>query len=77
MQITLPDLGMSEQEIKLELALGLYQQGKVGLAKAASIAEMTRLEFQRLLASRGIHIHYTEEMLDEDIQNLRSLGQLP
>ena len=63
MQITLPDLGLSEQEIKQELALSLYQQHKLSLAKAASLVGMTRIEFQHLMASRGIHIHYTEEML--------------
>ena len=77
MQITLPDLGMSEQEIKQELALSLYQQHKVSLAKAASIAGMTRIEFQHLMASRNICVHYTEEMLEEDIQTLRKLGRLP
>ena len=77
MQITLPDLGMSEQEIKQELALSLYQQHKVSLAKAASIAGMTRIEFQHLMASRDICIHYTEEMLEEDIQTLPKLGRLP
>lgn len=77
MEITLPDLGMTEQEIKQELALSLYQQHKVSLAKAASIAGLTRIEFQHLLASRGIYIHYTEEMLEEDIRNLRALGELP
>ena len=75
--ITLPDLGLSEQEIKQELALSLYQQHRMSLAKAAALAEMTRIEFQQLMASRGISIHYTEEMLDEDMRNLRALGQFP
>ena len=77
MQITLPHLGLSEQEIKQERALSLYQQEKVSLAKAASLVGMTRIDFQQLMASRHIHIHYTEEMLEEDIRNLRKLGQLP
>jgi predicted HTH domain antitoxin len=77
MQITLPDLGLSEQEIKQELALSLYQQEKVSLAKAASIAGMTRIQFQQLMASRDICIHYDGDMLDEDIRNLQKLGRLP
>ena len=76
MQITLPDLGLSEQEIKQELALSLYQQHKLSLAKAASLVGMTRIEFQHLIASRGICIHYAEEMLEEDVQTLRKLGRL-
>jgi predicted HTH domain antitoxin len=77
MQITLPDLGLSEQEIKQELALSLYQQEKVSLAKAASIAGMTRIQFQQLMASRDIFMRFDEEDLESDIQTLRKLGQIP
>ena len=75
MQITLPDLGLSEQEIRQELALSLYQQRKVSLAKAASLAEMTRIEFQHLMASRDIYMH--GDVVEYDYQTLRQLGQIP
>ena len=77
MQIELPDLGLSEQEIKQELALSLYQQEKVSLARAAALAGMTRIEFQQLLASRELPIHYDADMVSEDIHNLQKLGRLP
>ena len=77
MHIEFPDLGLSEQEVKQELALSLYQQEKVSLAQAASLAGMTRIAFQQLLASRDIAIHYDTGMLDEDIRNLQKLGRLP
>ena len=76
MQITLPDLGLSEQEIRQELALSLYQQRKVSLAKAASLAEMIRIEFQHLMASRDIYMH-GDDIVEYDYQTLRQLGQIP
>ena len=77
MQNTLPGLGLSEQEIKQELALSLYQQEKVSVAKAASIAEITRIEFQQLMASRDLFMRFDEADLESDIQTLRKLSQLP
>jgi predicted HTH domain antitoxin len=77
MQISLPDdLGLSEREIKEELAIALYQREAVSLAKAAKVAGMTRLEFQRLLASRDIPIQYDVDDLHNDVETLRKLGQL-
>jgi predicted HTH domain antitoxin len=77
MQISLPDdLGLSEREIKEELAIALYQRETVSLAKAAKIAGLTRLDFQRLLADRGLYIHFDSEDYDADIETLRKLGQL-
>jgi hypothetical protein len=57
--ITPPDdIGLTEREIKQELAIALYQCEMVSLAKAATIASMTRLDFQRLIASmRSCYSH--------------------
>ncbi len=77
MQISLPDdLGLSEREIKEELAIALYQRETVSLAKAAKIAGLTRLDFQRLLDWRDISIHYDVDDLNNDVETLRKLGQL-
>ena len=78
MQIDLPDdIGLTAQEVKREIAIVLYQREAVSLAKAATISAMTRLEFQRLLASRDIPIHYDVHDLDADISHLSELGRLP
>ena len=70
MIITLPEIDMPEQEIKQELALSLFQHDRVTLAKAAEIASMTRLDFQRLLAQRNIPVHYTVEDFEDDLRGL-------
>ncbi|MDA1190167.1 MAG: UPF0175 family protein [Candidatus Poribacteria bacterium] len=61
---------MTEQEIKLEIALLLFEKEKLTLGQAADYLEVTRIEFQRELAKRKIPIHYGVEELRRDIEAL-------
>jgi predicted HTH domain antitoxin len=70
MIITLPEIDMSEQEIKQELAISLFQHDRVTLAKAAEIADVSRLDFQRLLAQRAIPVHYSVDDFEDDLRGL-------
>jgi predicted HTH domain antitoxin len=63
-------------ELKVEIAVYLYSQGRLSIGKARELAEMTLWEFRQLLASRRIPTHYDVEDLDEDIATLRGLGRL-
>lgn len=47
---------LSEPEIKLELAILLFQQGKVSSRKAASLAGIDFLKFWEKLSNRGIDL---------------------
>lgn len=67
---------MSTQELKRELALHLFQQGKLSFGKARELAEMRAWEFQQLLGSRGIPVHYDVEDYEEDRATLKALGRL-
>ncbi len=67
---------MTPQELRRELAVYLFQQGKLSFGKAREMAEMTVWSFQQLLGSRGILIHYNIEDYDEDLSSLRELGRL-
>lgn len=67
---------MTPQELRRELAVHLFQQGKLSFGKAREMAEMTVWSFQQLLGSRGILIHYNIEDYDEDLSSLRELGRL-
>ncbi|MBE0411515.1 MAG: UPF0175 family protein [Anaerolineales bacterium] len=57
---------MSPQDMKLELALTLFQQGKISFGKAREMASMTVWAFQQLLGSRGILVHYDLQDYFED-----------
>jgi predicted HTH domain antitoxin len=76
MQIEIPDdLGITEEQARLDFAVGLYSSHTASLARAARLAERSRLEFQRILAERGIPLSYGTDDLDEDIATLSRLGQ--
>lgn len=66
---------MSAEELRRELAVLLFQQDRLTLAQAARLAEVDRLRFQHLLASRGIPIHYDLEDFEQDLDTLRSLDR--
>ncbi|MCA9979582.1 MAG: UPF0175 family protein [Anaerolineales bacterium] len=64
---------MSEGEILLELALLLYQKEKLSLGKASELAQMSRLQFQHLLASRQIPLNYDIAEFEADLATLASI----
>ena len=67
---------MSEVELQQEIALLLFHQDKLTLGQASAFAGMSQLEFQRLLASRRIPVHYDVQEFMDDLDTLRELGQL-
>lgn len=67
---------MTPQELKRELAIYLFQQGKLSFGKAREMAGMTVWSFQQLLGSRGIPVHYDLEEYEEDLASLKELGRL-
>ncbi|MBI5215902.1 MAG: UPF0175 family protein [Ignavibacteriae bacterium] len=64
------NLGLSEQELRIELAISLFQRDKLTLAQASTMAEMPQLFFQRELSKRKIPLHYTIEDLQTDLNNI-------
>jgi len=80
MNVTIPDeiletARMTEEEIRQELAVLLFQKDRLTLAQASRLAGMDRLRFQHLLASRDIPVHYDVEDFEQDLATLRSLGR--
>ncbi len=81
MSVVIPDdilqaAGISEAELKLEIAIMLFQQEKISIGKARRLAGMNLIEFQREIASRGICIHYDVEEFEADLKTLREIGRL-
>jgi predicted HTH domain antitoxin len=81
MTINIPDgvlesARMSESELRQEIAVFLYEKEKVTLAQASRLAEMGRLQFQHLLASRDVFIHFDVDDFEQDLATLRGLGRL-
>jgi predicted HTH domain antitoxin len=77
MQITLelPDnLPLTELDLRTELAIALFQQHRITLGTASQLAQIHQIEFQRLMASRGICVNYDVADLEQDLASLRQEG---
>lgn len=73
MQITidLPDsLHISEADLRIELAIALFQQDRISIGYASKIAKMHVMNFQKVISDRGICIHYDLEEFQEDVRYL-------
>ena len=65
---------MSEAELLQEIAVMLFQKERFTLGQASRLAGMNQLQFQRLLASRQIPLHYDVAELREDVKSLEANG---
>jgi predicted HTH domain antitoxin len=68
--------GLSEEQLLVEVVLLLFQQGKISLGKAAELLKMSQISLQKLMAERGICIHYDVAEFQEDIQHFTGKGWL-
>lgn len=65
---------MTEAELMREVAVMLFQQERITLGRASKMAGMNQIEFQKLLASRNICIHYDVAEYEADLKSLRENG---
>lgn len=65
---------MTDAELRLEIAVMLFQQERFTLGQASRFAAINQLQFQRLLADRHIPLHYDVAELREDMESLKQSG---
>ncbi|HHY94933.1 MAG TPA: UPF0175 family protein [Firmicutes bacterium] len=65
---------MTPDELRRELAIHLFQEGKLSLGKARELVGMSVWVFQQLPGGRGIPVHYGVKEYEEDIATLKELG---
>ena len=66
---------MTEDELRRELALHLFDEEKLSFGKARELAGMSVWDFQQLLGHRGISVHYDVDAYEQDRQTLKRLGR--
>ncbi len=81
MSVVIPDdalhtIHMTVDELLQEIAILLFQKEKLTLGQASRLAKMSQLQFQYLLASRQIPVHYGVSEFEQDLKTLRELGRL-
>jgi predicted HTH domain antitoxin len=65
---------LTPSDLKVEMAVHLYAQGRLSVGKARELADMTLWQFRQLMALRCSPPHYDEAGLDADVTTLRDLG---
>jgi predicted HTH domain antitoxin len=81
MSIVIPDeilysTRMTECELLQELAVLLYQKEKLALGQASQLAKLSQRQFQFLLGSRDIPVHYDVAEFESDLKTLHEMGRL-
>ena len=68
---------LTSSEFRQEIALHLFQTGRLTLGYASKLAQMKSQEFRQLLKQRQIPLYsYDIEDFELDLKNLRELGRL-
>ena len=63
-------------ELTQELAIALFQREKLTLGQASQLAALNQWQFQQLLASRQIPVHYDVAAFEADLQTLTDWSKL-
>jgi predicted HTH domain antitoxin len=70
----LREAGLTEEDALIEFACRLYQGERLSLWQAASLARLSRAEFEDELLARAIPVyHPTLDDFEEDLRTLRQL----
>ena len=76
MTLEVPDIAavqkLSPQEMRLEMACGLYARARLGKIAAAELAGVDLFTFQDALRERGVP-SYTREMFQQDLETIDTL----
>lgn len=64
---------MTVDQVRIELAVHLYAQGRLSLGKAHELAGLSLWELRQLLGLRRIEPHFGPEDLQQDLETLRNL----
>lgn len=65
---------MNEEELLLEFSIFLYEQEILSMRAAATMAGVSWVKMEKLLAERGIDMHYDMEDVNKDLENLKKLN---
>jgi len=81
MSVVIPDdivysTRMTECELLQEIAVLLYQKEKLSMGQASKLANLSQWQFQSLLSSRKIQVHYDIAEFESDLKTLHEMGRI-
>ena len=68
--------GKNEKQLQLELAIIMFRDYGISSAKAANFANLPLIEFRKELAKRNICVNYDSSDFEQELQTLKTLGDL-
>lgn len=71
----LQQLQTSPAELRVDLAVYLYDKERMTMGQAKKLAGLTQIQFQRELARRNVFIKYDVEDFEQDLRTLDELDQ--
>ena len=71
----LAQANLPESQVRLELAIFLFEKRLFTLGKSAELAQVHQFVLQKELARREIPMHYDEEDYAQDLITLRRLDE--
>ncbi len=79
MLIEIPDTALEHpldrNKMMLEIAIHLFEKDILTLGKAAELVGIPKMQMQNEIGSRGINMHYDEEMLENDLKAIEIYKQ--
>lgn len=67
---TLTKAKLSANDLLMDLSCYLYEKKRLSTGQARHLAGLDQISFQLELAKRGIDMHYTNEDLNKELENL-------
>lgn len=64
---------MSEDEMRIDLAVHLYATRRLSMGKAKQLAGLDLISFQKEMAKRDVYLNYDVEELKKDIETMERL----
>jgi predicted HTH domain antitoxin len=69
----LEDLKLSASDLRLELAVYLYDKERLSFAQSKKLAGLSQIAFQKALSKRGVAIKYGISDFEKDLETLTRL----
>ncbi len=66
---------ITAEELIIEIAVHLYDIGRLSMGQARNLAQLDQISFQKELAKRDVYIQYDIKDLETDLENLRKLKE--
>jgi len=69
----LEELKVSPSELRIDLAVYLYDKERLSMGQAKKLAGLTQIEFQKEMVKRNVYIKYDIEELEKDLETLKDM----